>query len=108
MLLLSACVHKKKSVEVLHGYSSVVLKEVSPICPQMVVNRGVEVMEGILGWDTAKTLALLQACEAELNKRILQVQAVHSIRSNMFMGRGRESGEKSMGEGPENVAQIST
>lgn len=107
MLLLSACVHKE-SVEVLHGYSSFVLKEVSPICPQMVVNRGVEVMEGILGWDTAKTLALLQACEAELNKRILQVQAVHSIRSNMLMSRGRESDERSTGEGPENVAQIST
>lgn len=91
----------KKSVEVLHGYSAVVLKEVSPICPQMVVNRGVDVMEGILGWDTAKTSALLQACEAELNKRILQVQAVHSIRSNILMSR-----EKSMGEGPENVAQI--
>lgn len=74
----------------------------------MVMNRGAEVMEGILGWDTEKTSALLQACEAELNKRILQVQAVHSIRSNMLMGRGQQSGEEGMGEGPENVAQITT
>lgn len=53
-----------------------------PMCLQMVVSRGVEVMEEVLGWDTTRTSALLQACEAELTRRLQQVQAVQSIRSN--------------------------
>lgn len=38
-------------------------------------------MEQVLGWDRARTSALLQACEAELTRRLQQVQAVQSIRS---------------------------
>lgn len=32
-----------------------------------------------LGWDNEKTAALVQDCEAELNKRLQQVQALHSL-----------------------------
>ncbi|XP_075950840.1 DNA fragmentation factor subunit alpha [Anarhichas minor] len=49
---------------------------------QMVVSRGVQAMEQVLGWDRMRTSALLQACEAELTRRLQQVQAVQSIRSN--------------------------
>ncbi|XP_059188260.1 DNA fragmentation factor subunit alpha [Centropristis striata] len=49
---------------------------------QAVVSRGVEAMEQVLGWDTTRTSALLQACEAELSGRLQQAQAVQSIRSN--------------------------
>ncbi|XP_031700213.1 DNA fragmentation factor subunit alpha [Anarrhichthys ocellatus] len=49
---------------------------------QMVVSRGVQAMEQVLGWDRLRTSALLQACEAELTGRLQQVQAVQSIRSN--------------------------
>lgn len=47
----------------------------------MVVDRGVEAMEQVLGWDRDKTSALLDACEAEMSKRLKQIQAVQSIRS---------------------------
>lgn len=47
----------------------------------MVVSRGAEAMEQVLCWDGTRTSTLLQACEAELNKRLQQVQAVQSIRS---------------------------
>ncbi|KAM6982706.1 DNA fragmentation factor subunit alpha [Tautogolabrus adspersus] len=49
---------------------------------QMVVSRGVDSMVPVLGWDRTRTSTLLQACEAELTKRLQQVQAVQSIRSN--------------------------
>lgn len=49
---------------------------------QMVVNKGVEVMTEVLGWDATRTSALLEACEAELTRRLQQVQAVQSIRSD--------------------------
>uniref|UniRef100_A0A3Q4GGK9 DNA fragmentation factor, alpha polypeptide n=1 Tax=Neolamprologus brichardi TaxID=32507 RepID=A0A3Q4GGK9_NEOBR len=49
---------------------------------QMVVARGMGAMEQVLGWDRARTSALLQACEAELTTRLQQIQAVQSIRSN--------------------------
>lgn len=48
---------------------------------QTVVTRGAEAMERVLGWDKTRTSALLQACEAELETRLRQVQAVQSIRS---------------------------
>uniref|UniRef100_H3DCI9 DNA fragmentation factor, alpha polypeptide n=2 Tax=Tetraodon nigroviridis TaxID=99883 RepID=H3DCI9_TETNG len=48
---------------------------------QMIVGRGVEAMVDVLGWDDTRTSALLQACEAELTRRLQQVQAVQSIRS---------------------------
>lgn len=49
---------------------------------QLVVSRGVESMEQILGWDRQKTSSLLENCEAELQKRLQQIQAVQCIRSN--------------------------
>lgn len=52
------------------------------MCLQMVVSKGVDVMEEVLGWDTTRTSALLQACKAELTRRLQQVQAMQSIRSN--------------------------
>ncbi|KAF0036401.1 hypothetical protein F2P81_011713 [Scophthalmus maximus] len=55
---------------------------------QMVVTRGVEAMEQVLGWDRARTSELLQACEAELTGRLQQVQAVQSVRSNAQLGGG--------------------
>ncbi|XP_054465334.1 DNA fragmentation factor subunit alpha [Anoplopoma fimbria] len=58
---------------------------------QMVVTRGVEAMEQVLGWDRMRTSALLQACEAELTGRLQQVQAVQSIRSNTQLDSSRQS-----------------
>lgn len=49
---------------------------------QLVVSKGAEVMSEVLGWDTARTSALLQACEAQLAERLQQVQAVQSVRSD--------------------------
>lgn len=49
---------------------------------QLVVSKGVESMEQVLGWDRDKTTSLLEACEAELQKRLQQIQAVQCIRSN--------------------------
>lgn len=48
----------------------------------MVVSKGAEVMSEVLGWDSARTSALLQACEAQLAERLQQVQAVQSVRSD--------------------------
>lgn len=73
---------------------------------QMVVTKGVEAMEQVLGWDNPRTTALLQACEAELAKRLQQVQAVQSIRSNAQPGNRQQSIEKSAEEeGVETAAQ---
>ena len=60
----------------------------------MVVTRGVEAMEQVLGWDRTRTSALLQACEAELTGRLQQVQAVQSIRSNAQLDSGVHSAEE--------------
>ncbi|XP_031142702.1 DNA fragmentation factor subunit alpha [Sander lucioperca] len=67
---------------------------------QMVVTRGMEAMEKVLGWDRRRTSALLQACEAELTGRLQQVQAVQSIRSNTQLDR-----EQRAEEGVEKPAQ---
>lgn len=48
----------------------------------MILDRGVDVMVDVLGWDNSRTTALLQACEAELTRRLQQVQALQSIRSS--------------------------
>ncbi|XP_061592353.1 DNA fragmentation factor subunit alpha [Cololabis saira] len=48
---------------------------------QMIVTRGAEAMQQVLGWDTARTSALLQACESELSTRLQQIQAMQSISS---------------------------
>lgn len=48
---------------------------------QMVVKQGLEVMEKVLGWDSEKTAVLVQACEAEISKRLRQVQALQSLHS---------------------------
>lgn len=75
------------------------------MCLQMVVSKGVDVMEEVLGWDTTRTSALLQACKAELTRRLQQVQAMQSIRSNTQLDSSRQSGEKSAEEGVETLAQ---
>ena len=62
-------------------------------------------MEQVLGWDRTRTLALLQASEAELTRRLQQVQTVQSIRSNTQLGSSQQSGEKSAEEGNETPAQ---
>ncbi|KAM9350346.1 DNA fragmentation factor subunit alpha [Symphorus nematophorus] len=72
---------------------------------QMVVNRGVEAMEQVLGWDRMRTSVLLQACEAELAKRLQQVQAVQSIRSNAQTDSSKQSSERSTEECIETPAQ---
>lgn len=73
---------------------------------QMVVARGVEAMEQVLGWDRARTSALLQACEAELTARLQQIQAVQSIRSNTQLRGSQQSSEKRKEEeGVEKPAQ---
>lgn len=72
---------------------------------QMVVARGVEAMEQVLGWDTERTTALLQACEAELATRLQQIQAVQSVRNNTQPDGDQQSSEKSTEEGEETPAQ---
>lgn len=62
-------------------------------------------MEQVLGWDRTRTSALLQACEAELTRRLQQVQAVQSIRSNTQLDNSQQSSEKSAEEGVETPAQ---
>ncbi|XP_070695700.1 DNA fragmentation factor subunit alpha isoform X1 [Pempheris klunzingeri] len=63
---------------------------------QVVVSRGVEAMEQVLGWDRTRTSTLLQACNAELTRRLQQVQAVQSIRSNTQPDGSQQSSEKSV------------
>ncbi|KAG5281905.1 hypothetical protein AALO_G00050090 [Alosa alosa] len=46
---------------------------------QMVVNKGAASLKRILGWDADRTTALVQACEAELEGRLQQVQALASL-----------------------------
>lgn len=58
-------------------------------------------MEQVLGWDTARTTALLQACKAELTRRLQQVQAMQSIRSNAQL----QSSERSAEAGVEPAAE---
>uniref|UniRef100_A0A3P8TK57 DNA fragmentation factor, alpha polypeptide n=1 Tax=Amphiprion percula TaxID=161767 RepID=A0A3P8TK57_AMPPE len=72
---------------------------------QMVVARGVEAMEQVLGWDTERTTALLQACKAELATRLQQIQAVQSVRNNTQPDGNQQSSEKSTEEGVETPAQ---
>lgn len=74
---------------------------------QMVLTRGVEAMEQVLGWDRERTSALLQACEAELARRLQQFQAAQSIRSSTQPDSSQQSSEKSAeereeAEGPSN------
>lgn len=61
---------------------------------QMVVTRGVEAMQQVLGWDRERTSALLQACEAELNTRLQQIQAAQSIRSSTQPDGSRQASEE--------------
>ncbi|XP_049919909.1 DNA fragmentation factor subunit alpha [Epinephelus moara] len=72
---------------------------------QMVVSKGVEVMEQVLGFDRTRTSELLQACKAELNVRLQQVQAVQSIRSATQPESSQQSSEQSAEEGAETLAQ---
>lgn len=72
---------------------------------QMVVAKGVEGMEQVLGWDRAKTSVLLQACEAELTTRLQQIQAMQSIRSNTQLRGNQQSSKKSKEGAAEMPAQ---
>lgn len=62
---------------------------------QMVVNKGVDSMIPVLGWDRTRTSALLSACEAELTKRLQQVHAMQSIRSNTQPESSQETNDRS-------------
>lgn len=68
---------------------------------QAVVSRGVDAMQQVLGWDSARTSTLLQACEAELDARLQQIQAVQSIRSNAQPESNQQAIEKRAEEGGE-------
>lgn len=46
---------------------------------QMVVRHREGVMMEVLGWDSERTSALVQACESELSKRLQRVQALQSL-----------------------------
>ncbi|XP_071331998.1 DNA fragmentation factor subunit alpha [Trachinotus anak] len=72
---------------------------------QMVVTKGVEAMEQVLGWDTTRTSTLLQACEAELARRLQQAQTVQSIRNNAQLNSSQQSSEKSVEESNQTPAQ---
>ncbi|XP_029911374.1 DNA fragmentation factor subunit alpha [Myripristis murdjan] len=58
---------------------------------QMVVSRGVESMEKVLGLDSERTSGLVQACEAELTRRLQQVQALHSLSSHTQLDGNQQS-----------------
>lgn len=66
---------------------------------QMVVNQGPAAMEQVLGWDTARTTSLVQACEAELESRLQQVQAIKSLSAHSQQASdslaGQDAGDQS-------------
>lgn len=62
-------------------------------------------MEQVLGLGKTKTTALLQACEAELTKRLQQVQAVQSIRSSTQPDSTQQSSKMSTEEDVDTPAQ---
>ncbi|XP_068607090.1 DNA fragmentation factor subunit alpha [Brachionichthys hirsutus] len=72
---------------------------------QMVVTRGVEAMEQVLSWDNNKTSVLLEACEAELTRRLKQFQDVQSIRRSASLDGSRQCTEKSTVRSEESPAQ---
>ncbi|KAM3872396.1 DNA fragmentation factor subunit alpha [Diretmus argenteus] len=74
---------------------------------QMVVTRGAAAMEQVLGWDGERTLGLTQACEAELTRRVQQVQAVHSLSSHTQPDADQPANERSAGDGQDTPAQSS-
>ncbi|XP_056131253.1 DNA fragmentation factor subunit alpha [Lampris incognitus] len=57
---------------------------------QMVVTKGGAIMEQVLGWNPERTSGLLQACEAELAKRLQQVQAMRSLSSHTQPDSGQQ------------------
>uniref|UniRef100_A0A3Q2UAH2 DNA fragmentation factor, alpha polypeptide n=1 Tax=Fundulus heteroclitus TaxID=8078 RepID=A0A3Q2UAH2_FUNHE len=59
---------------------------------QVVVSKGLEAMQQVLGWDAARTSKLLQACEAELSARLQQIQAMQSISSTQQDGSTQKEG----------------
>ncbi|KAF7667311.1 hypothetical protein LDENG_00066050 [Lucifuga dentata] len=66
---------------------------------QLVTSRGASAMEQVLSWDKEKTSKLIQACEAELSKRLQQVQVAQSIRSN------QQPNEKSVKDSEDTAAE---
>lgn len=75
------------------------------MCHQMVVTKGVEAMQQVLGWNKTRTSDLLKACETELNKRLQQVQLVQSIRNSTQQDSSHQTGEKSVEGGDGTPAQ---
>ncbi|XP_072306279.1 DNA fragmentation factor subunit alpha isoform X2 [Eucyclogobius newberryi] len=65
---------------------------------QLVVSRGVDAMEQILGWDGNRTSSLVEACQAELQKRLEQIQAVQCIRSNSQTDHSQAQNSTSTGQ----------
>lgn len=61
----------------------------------MVVNKGARAMEQVLGWDSERTLALLQACEEQLSRRLQQVQAMQYLRSHTQQQASTQPSDKS-------------
>nr|XP_020472825.1 DNA fragmentation factor subunit alpha isoform X2 [Monopterus albus] len=96
----SACGFMSRTLRVLKGKTSPETR-LSTEELQMIVTKGVEAMEEVLGWDRVRTSALLQACETELTRRLQQVQAVQSIRSNTRPSNPRQSSQKSTEEAKE-------
>ncbi|XP_008316893.1 DNA fragmentation factor subunit alpha [Cynoglossus semilaevis] len=72
---------------------------------QMVVTKGVEAMQQVLGWNKTRTSDLLKACETELNKRLQQVQLVQSIRNSTQQDSSHQTGKKSVEGGDGTPAQ---
>lgn len=50
-------------------------------------------MEKVLGWEADRTAALVQACEAELEGRLQQVQALKSL-----SGQSQQAGDAATAE----------
>ncbi|XP_042347752.1 DNA fragmentation factor subunit alpha [Plectropomus leopardus] len=100
----SACGFTSRTLMVLKGKTNPETR-LSTEDLQMVVSKGVEAMEQVLGWDRTRMSQLLQACEAELNGRLQQVQAVQSIRNTTQLDSSQQSSEQSAEEGVETPAQ---
>ncbi|XP_019743630.1 DNA fragmentation factor subunit alpha isoform X4 [Hippocampus comes] len=77
-----ACGFTSRTLMVLKGKTSPETR-LSTEDLQMVVAKGAEAMQQVLGWDKVRTSTLLQDCESELKRRLQQIQAVQSMRGNM-------------------------
>uniref|UniRef100_A0A3Q2YHR3 DNA fragmentation factor, alpha polypeptide n=1 Tax=Hippocampus comes TaxID=109280 RepID=A0A3Q2YHR3_HIPCM len=69
-----ACGFTSRTLMVLKGKTSPETR-LSTEDLQMVVAKGAEAMQQVLGWDKVRTSTLLQDCESELKRRLQQIQA---------------------------------